>query len=70
MSPLSIFASTELTACSFSSRSRNSRSTASRNSPRFVTPDGVAHGDEHVRAGLHQHALIDGDVNFAFASIS
>ena len=27
--------------------------------------DGVAHGDQHIRAGLDQHAFIDGDINRA-----
>src|ERR1700690_1713340 len=34
--------------------------------------DGVTHGDEHIRAGLDQHAFIDGEVNrsvfFCFVS--
>ena len=66
MNPLSNFASAERTFCSCSSRFMNCCSTVSRNLLRIRPCDGVADGNQNLKASLDQNTLIDGQVNLAF----
>ena len=36
--------------------------------PKVSAANGVAHRNEHIQTGLHQHAFIDSDVGLAYFS--